>query len=1010
MENNTKKYWKGLEELHQSPEFVKNSKNEFAEELPIEELLSESKVNNPTPRRDFLKALGFGMSAVALAACNEAPVKRAIPYLIKPEEITPGIANYYTSNYNGLGVLVKTREGRPIKIEGNPNDPIAKGGTDAVAQASVLDLYDSSRIKNPMMKGADATWENVDAFVKEALATATNVRIVSNTIISPSTKSVIADFAVKYPSTKHITFDASSYSGMINANNNSFGKAVLPSYNFDKADVIVSFGADFLGTWISPVEYTKQYVQNRNNKSLEAKKMSRHVQFETTLSLTGTNADSRYTHKPSQQGLAVLALYNAIATKAGAATVAGVSVPFEKIINETANELFNAKGKSLVVCGSNDVSVQVAVNAINSLLGNYGTTIDLDNASYQKQGNDAEMIDFVAEMNAGKIDAVIFYNTNPAYNYAKGAEFTEALKKVKTKISFADRADETALLCDVIAPTTHYLESWDDASAKRGVYAVVQPTISTVYNARSAQSSLLVWADATLDYFTYIRNYWEKNIYPQASGFAGFSAFWDAALQTGVVTTTAITPQAYSFNNNLSAVAQTIIAASKNAGKTEVVVYESVAVRDGAHANNPWLLEMPDPVSKVTWDNYAAINPKYAEELGIKENTKVEVTVGSAKLSLPVLMQPGQAMGTIGVAMGYGRTNVGKAGNGVGVNAFPFVTLVNGTFQYFNTNATVTATSEAYELAQTQTHHTYEGRDIIREKSLKEYAHPEKHEGHAEGEGHSKENVDLWAAYPRNGHHHWGMAVDLNSCTGCGACVVACSAENNVPVVGRDEVRRRREMHWIRIDRYYTYESAEGKDITQEKEYNNVENYENVKVIHQPLMCQHCDHAPCETVCPVLATMHSSEGLNQMAYNRCVGTRYCANNCPYKVRRFNWFNYWNDDRFVNFLQDDAAYLALNPDVTTRSRGVMEKCSFCAQRIQAGKLSAKIEKRALKDGDVQSACQQGCPANAIVFGDVNDPESEVSKLIKSDRTYFLLEEINVQPGVGYMTKVRNTIEA
>jgi molybdopterin-containing oxidoreductase family iron-sulfur binding subunit len=846
--------------------------------------------------------------------------------------------------------------------------------------------------------------------VKAALATATNVRIVSNTIISPSTKSVIADFAVKYPSTKHITFDASSYSGMINANNNSFGKAVLPSYNFDKADVIVSFGADFLGTWISPVEYTKQYVQNRNNKSLEAKKMSRHVQFETTLSLTGTNADSRYTHKPSQQGLAVLALYNAIATKAGAATVAGVSVPFEKIINETANELFNAKGKSLVVCGSNDVSVQVAVNAINSLLGNYGTTIDLDNASYQKQGNDAEMIDFVAEMNAGKIDAVIFYNTNPAYNYAKGAEFTEALKKVKTKISFADRADETALLCDVIAPTTHYLESWDDASAKRGVYAVVQPTISTVYNARSAQSSLLVWADATLDYFTYIRNYWEKNIYPQASGFAGFSAFWDAALQTGVVTTTAITPQAYSFNNNLSAVAQTIIAASKNAGKTEVVVYESVAVRDGAHANNPWLLEMPDPVSKVTWDNYAAINPKYAEELGIKENTKVDVTVGSAKLSLPVLMQPGQAMGTIGVAMGYGRTNVGKAGNGVGVNAFPFVTLVNGTFQYFNTNATVTATSEAYELAQTQTHHTYEGRDIIREKSLKEYAHPEKHEAHAEGEGHSKENVDLWAAYPRNGHHHWGMAVDLNSCTGCGACVVACSAENNVPVVGRDEVRRRREMHWIRIDRYYTYESAEGKDITQEKEYNNVENYENVKVIHQPLMCQHCDHAPCETVCPVLATMHSSEGLNQMAYNRCVGTRYCANNCPYKVRRFNWFNYWNDDRFVNFLQDDAAYLALNPDVTTRSRGVMEKCSFCAQRIQAGKLSAKIEKRALKDGDVQSACQQGCPANAIVFGDVNDPESEVSKLIKSDRTYFLLEEINVQPGVGYMTKVRNTIEA
>lgn len=1008
MENNTKKYWKGLEELNQSPEFVKHSKNEFAEELPIDELLSESKVNNPTPRRDFLKALGFGMGAVALAACNEAPVKKAIPYLIKPEEITPGIPNYYTSNYNGLGVLVKTREGRPIKIEGNPNDPISKGGTDAVSQASVLDLYDSSRLKNPMMNNAESTWDAVDKFVKAALATATNVRIVSSTIMSPSSKSVIADFATKYPSTKHITFDASSYSGIINANNNSFGKAVIPSYNFDKAEVIVSFGADFLGTWISPVEYTKQYVSNRNHKSLEAKKMSRHIQFETILSTTGTNADARYAHKPSEQGLAVLALYNAIASKAGAATVSGAAVRFDKIINETATELWNAKGKSLVVCGSNDVSVQVAVNAINSLLGNYGATIDLDNYSNQKQGNDAEMVELVKDMNAGKVDAIIFYGANPAYSYANNAEFVEGLKKVKTKISLADRADETAMLCDVVAPANHYLESWSDVSVKRGVYSVVQPTIAPVYNTRQAQVSLLTWADANADFFTYLRAYWEKNIYPQAGGFAGFSAFWEAALQKGVVVTGMVTPQAYSFNNNLSAVAETIKSAAKNAGKTEVFLYESVQLRDGNHANNPWLLELPDPVSKVTWDNYAAINPQYAAELGIKENTKVEVVAGNTKVLLPVLMQPGQAMGTIGIAIGYGRTAAGKAGNNVGVNVYPMVAVLNGTFQYYNSNVTLNATSESYELAQTQTHHTIEGRDIIREKSLKEYTSHEKHDEHgAHGEGHVK--PELWPDYKYNGHH-WAMAIDLNSCTGCGACVVACSAENNVPVVGRDEVRRRREMHWLRIDRYYSYESKDGKVINKEKEYANVESYENVTVVHQPMMCQHCDHAPCETVCPVLATMHSSEGLNQMAYNRCVGTRYCANNCPYKVRRFNWFNYWNDDRFVNFLHDEAAYLALNPDVTTRSRGVMEKCSFCAQRIQAGKLEAKIEKRALKDGDVQSACQQGCPANAIVFGDMNDPESEVAKLIKSDRTYFVLEEINVQPGVGYMTKVRNTIEA
>lgn len=1034
MENNTKKYWKGLEELHETPDFAKHKHNEFAEDLPMEELLSDTKVNNPTQRRDFLKALGFGMSAVALAACNEAPVHKAIPYLVKPEEIVPGIPNYYTSNVNGLGVLVKTREGRPIKIEGNPNDPISKGGTDAVSQASVLDLYDSSRLKNPTLAGNESTWEAIDKYATAALATATSIRIVSNSIMSPSTKGVIADFAAKYPSTKHITFDASSYSGLINANNNSFGKAVVPSYKFDQADLIVSFAADFLGTWLSPVEFTRQYVSNRGNKSLEQKKMSRHIQFESNLSLTGTNADARYTHKPSQTGVAVLALYNALAVKAGAASVAGVSVPFEKIINETANELWAAKGKSLVVCGSNDVSVQVAVNAINALLGNYGTTIDLDNASNQKQGNDAEMIDLVAEMKAGKVDTIIFYGANPAYNYAKSAEFIAALKNVKTKISFADRADETALLCDAVAPTTHYLESWDDVSARKGVYSVVQPTISPVYNVRSAQQSLLTWSGSTLDYFGYVRAYWEKNIFPQVGG-SSFSSFWENALQTGVVTTASLPAQAYSFNNNLSAVAETIKSAAKNAGKTELVIYESVALRDGAAANNPWLLELPDPISKVTWDNYLAVNPKYAEELGLKTNGLATLKLADASVTLPVLLQPGVAMGTVAVAIGYGRTAVGRAGNNVGVNAYPFVAITNGTFQYNQNSVEVAAAEGEYELAQTQTHHTIEGRDIIRESSLAHFvaghgskdAHhgsghgekaavaaaaltPEEKEGHgATSESHQNVNAELWPAYESKGHH-WAMAIDLNSCTGCGACVVACHAENNVPVVGRDEVRRRREMHWLRIDRYYSYETNEGKTVNREREYNTVENFENVTVVHQPMMCQHCDHAPCETVCPVLASMHSSEGLNQMAYNRCVGTRYCANNCPYKVRRFNWFNYWNDDRFVNYLHDEAAYLALNPDVTARSRGVMEKCSFCAQRIQAGKLEAKIEKRPLKDGDVQSACQQGCPANAIVFGDVNDPNSEVAHLIKSERTYFVLEEINVQPGIGYMAKVRNTIEA
>jgi MoCo/4Fe-4S cofactor protein with predicted Tat translocation signal len=1012
MENNEKKYWKGLEELHETPEFNKFRHNEFAEELPIEDLLSESNIKTPTPRRDFLKVLGFGMSAVALAACNEAPVRKAIPYLIKPEEVTPGVANYYTSSYEGVGVLVKTREGRPIKIEGNPNDPVGMGGTDAAAQASVLDLYDKSRLKNPTLKNAESTWDAVDNYVKtqltEIAAKGGNIRIVSNTVMSPSTKAVIADFAAKYPNTKHITFDASSYSGIINANNNSFGKAVIPSYRFDNADVIVSFDADFLGTWISSCEYTRQYTSNRDHKSLQAKKMSRHIQFETGLSLTGTNADTRFVHKPSQQGLAVLALYNAIAGFAGAAKAGAVTVPFEKIINDTAKELWNAKGKALVVCGSNDVSVQVVINAINALLGSYGTTIDLDNVSYQKQGNDAEMIDLLNDMKAGKVDAVFFYQANPSYNFAKAAEFTEALKKVRLKVSFADRADETALFCDVVAPTTHYLESWGDASAKRGVYSVVQPTIAPVYNSRAAQQSLLLWSDnATNDYYTYIRNYWEKNIFPQVSGMGNFTSFWEGALQKGVVTTVQATPQAYSFTKDINTVADTIRNAAKSSGKIELAIYENVSVGDGRNANNPWLQELPDAVSKVTWDNYAAINPKFAKEIGLEEGDVAEIKSGSNTIKLPVLLQPGQAMGTISVAMGYGRTGAGKAGNGVGANIFPFVSVVNGTFQYSNPSVEVSRTGDTYELAQTQTHHTIEGRDIVKEKTLAEYASGHgKHDAHAEG-GHKV--YDLWPAYKSKGHH-WAMAIDMNACTGCGSCVISCNAENNIPVVGRDEVRRRREMHWLRIDRYYSFKDASGNDVTKEREYDKIDNYEEVTVVHQPMLCQHCDHAPCESVCPVLATMHSSEGLNQMAYNRCVGTRYCANNCPYKVRRFNWFNYWNDDRFANYLHNESAYLALNPDVTTRSRGVMEKCSFCAQRIQAGKLEAKIEKRALKDGDIKVACQQSCSANAIIFGDVNDPESAVAKLIESDRTYFVLEELNVQPGIGYMTKIRNTTEA
>jgi molybdopterin-containing oxidoreductase family iron-sulfur binding subunit len=999
----TKKYWKGLEEMNKTPEFVEKNKNEFAEPLPVEELLEGSGLHTATPRRDFLKAMGFGIGAVSLAACNVAPVVKSVPYLIKPEDVTPGIPNYYASSYIGGSILVKTREGRPIKIEGNPFCTINKGGLTAQAQATVLDLYDNSKLKGPLFKGAESTWDAIDLHVKEQLtkiqASGKTIAIVSNTVNSPSAKSVVTDFITQYPATKHITIDPISYSGIINANETSFGKAVLPQYRFDKANVIVSFGADFLGSWISPVQFTKQYVVNRNLASLEAKRMSRHIQFETGMSMTGTNADSRIAIKLSEEGPALLSLLAEIT----GTTVAGSSLSgnkaAESAIKLAAKELLAAKGAALVICGSNDSATQTIVNAINSALGSYGSTIDLDNPSYQYAGKDADFAVLLADMKAGKVGAVLFLESNPVYNLPNSKEFTEALKKVSLSISFADRADETASLCQIVAPNHNFLESWGDANAVEGYYSLVQPTINPIYNTRQAEQSLLVWSNNPVqDYYTYVRNNWEKSV------LLAVGKKWDDILQSGFVQLPAKAVSSINFVGNTAAAATAIIAQSKSLAKDiELHVYQSVAVGSGNQANNPLLQETPDPVTKVTWDNYAALNPKFAESLGISEFDIVSLRGADYEIELPVLLQPGQAQGTVSVALGYGRTKAGKVGDGVGKNAYPFLTMNNGSYQFTN-HVTITKTGAVEELAQTQTHHSFEGRNIIREATFAEY---KKDPAHGSGNhGAKHETYDLWNKYEQPGHN-WVMAIDLNACTGCGACIVACNTENNVPVVGKDEVRRRREMHWIRIDRYYTF-NEEGKAITEEKEIAHIEGrMENVSVVHQPMMCQHCEHAPCETVCPVLATVHSTEGLNHMAYNRCVGTRYCANNCPYKVRRFNWFNYWNDSRFDNYLNNEFTQLVLNPDVTTRSRGVMEKCSMCIQRIQSGKLKAKMEKRALVDGDVKVACQQTCPANAIVFGDANDPNSEVSKALTNERTYYVLEELNVQPGVGYATKITNT---
>jgi MoCo/4Fe-4S cofactor protein with predicted Tat translocation signal len=1027
MKQSNKRYWKGIEELTNDPAYVKHADKEFPEYLPVSERDGANTESNS--RRDFLKLMGFGIAAASLAAC-EAPVRKAIPYLNKPVDVDPGIPNYYASTYASGGdycsIVVKTREGRPIKVEGNRFSPISKGGTSAQVEASVLSLYDKHRFTSPVSDGNAASWDALDMNVIDNLkaisARGGQIRLVSNTILSPGTKAAIAQFVSAYPTTEHVVYDAISAHGILKANELSFGLTALPSYDFGKAEVIVSFGADFLGTWISPIEFTKQYSATRKIGS-NKKEMSRHFQFESNLSLTGANADYRTPIKPSQEGLAVAALYNALARQMGAATVSTSSVEIDNL-SKAANELLSARGKSLVVSGSNDVNVQLLVNAINSMLDNYGSTIDMATTANYRQGSDARMAELVSEIKGGKVDAIIFYDCNPVYDHPKGAELAESISKIGLKIAIADRPDETTALVDNIAADHHYLESWNDAEPKKGHFSLSQPTITNIFNTRQGQESLLVWSGSeTKEYYTFLRDQWKNQFAGTQNLFSDFDLFWDKALHDGVLNLASEGSQP-TFSGDVSVAAASIARSySADNSATELVLYTKIGIGSGKQGNNPWLQEMPDPITKVTWDNYITISQKQANELGInmKEGftEKVNLSVNGLSFNLPVVVQPGQAYGTIGLALGYGRSNAGRVADGLGVNAFPLLSLKDGAVSYTVLDGvSISATGEKYQIAQTQTHQTYMGREsVVQESTLSEYkedafAGRYRPKIYTEGKYVKPSSISLWKGH-KYSNHHWGMTIDMNSCTGCGACTVACQAENNVAVVGKQEVINRREMHWIRIDRYYS-SSADVSDL------RGLEiAADNPEVTFQPMVCQQCNNAPCETVCPVAATTHSSEGLNQMTYNRCIGTRYCANNCPYKVRRFNWFKYHDNTQFGENLSmnNDLGKMVLNPDVTVRARGVMEKCTFCVQRIQAGKLTAKKEGRRPGDEDITTACASACPADAIVFGDMNNPESNISKILRikeendskvvgEERAYHMLEEINVSPNVWYFTKIRN----
>ncbi len=1055
-------YWKNEAELNPNDSIVeKLRQNEFVEPIPVDGFLGDKEglEATSTNRRDFLKYVGFSTAAASLAAC-EGPVIKSIPYVVAPENIVPGVANYYaTTIANGFdfaNILVKTREGRPIKVE-NHDKAMVAGGANARVQASVLSLYDSTRLQGPKAKGDDVSWDALDNAVKSKVGSlkegGKQIVFLTQTYASPSTARLVTEFKATYANTTHVTYDAIAEEAALSAFEAKYGERALADYDFEKADLIISFGADFLGDWQGG-GYDKGYSKGRVPKN---GKMSRHVQFEANMSLTGANADKRVAMAPTFQKIALAKLYAALNGSSVGGELLGEA---QKTLDSVVAQIRKKKSKAVVVSGIDDVNVQTVVLAINELLGS--EAFDPRSPRYVRQGNAKAVSQLVSDMNAGKIGLLVMDGVNPMYTLPNAAEFKTGLEKVDLSVAFSSNWNETTELTTYAAASNHYLESWGDVELKKGHFGLMQPTIKELFDTRQFQGALLKWMGSDKSYYDYIKETWNTSILGGQS--------WNQALQDGVFQAHAelmanegpVDPMAVvkpvidkelavasPSEENMDAIsieaAVRQLANQTGVDGMELVLYPKIGMGDGQQAGNPWLQEFPDPITRVSWDNYVTVSKKDAETLGL-ENKHVangglngsytKVTVNGVTIEkVPVIIQPGQAIGSVGLSLGYGKTVGMKSEMQTGVNAYP---LYQGL-----TNVQVVKLEKVageHEFACIQLHKTMMGRgDIIKETTLEifntkdhaEWNHvPQVSLDHQEVPAVS---VSLWDNFDRSIGHHFNMSIDLNACTGCGACIIACHAENNVPVVGKAEVRKSRDMHWLRIDRYYSSESTFEEDIIAKEEADGVGlgNYmfgdrqgdgslstfdrledpsANPQVAFQPVMCQHCNHAPCETVCPVAATSHGRQGQNQMAYNRCVGTRYCANNCPYKVRRFNWFLYNNNDEFDFHMNNDLGKMVVNPDVNVRSRGVIEKCSMCIQRTQKTILDAKRDGRLVKDGEFQTACSAACNNGAIVFGDINDKESKIAALKTSDRMYHLLEHVGTQPNVFYHVKVRNTNEA
>jgi len=1019
-----KTYWKSADQLNEGNPIIEQlEQKEFAEHIPVNEFLGDSETleDSSTSRRDFLKYVGFSTAAATLAAC-EGPVIKSVPYVVQPEQIRPGVANYYATaiadGFDFASVLIKTREGRPIKVENNSDAPVL-GGANARVHASVLSLYDVKRLQGPKANGTDITWEDlnlqVGAKLKALAATGKEVIILTQTFASPTTSKIVADFITAYPNVKHVTYDSVSESAALDAFETAYGVRALADYDFSKADAIVSVGADILGDWQGggyDSAYSKKRVPHRNHGKGH---MSQHFQFEANMTLSGAAADFRFPATPTQQKNILAHLYAAITGTSVSGTLkAGMQAKLDKAV-----EALKAAGsKAIVVSGIQEVGAQQLVLAINNHI--QSEVMNANTPRLIRQGSATEVANVITAVKNGTIGGLITVGVNPAVTLADGAAFAEGLKKLDLSVAFSLKEDETALASQYVAAVPHYLEAWGDYEFKAGSFALAQPTIRPLFDTKQFQDVLLAWTGSSQTYYDAIQSNWSDSVIGSPS--------WNTVLHDGFFQTEVTTENNYQ-GTVLTAEAAALAAASSKG--LELTLYTKTGIGDGQQANNPWLQEFPDPITRVSWDNYITVAAADAEAAGLKNvnvangalnGSYAQVTVGGTTLTVPVLIQPGQAKGSIGLALGYGEKAGLQEEMQVGVNAFVF-------YNDFNTvqEVSISLADGFHEFACVQLHNTLMGRgDIIKETTLevfntkdKKYwnAMPLVSKNHMEQEV-TSEGVDMWQNFDRSIGHHFNLSIDLNACTGCGACVIACHSENNVPVVGKTEVRRSRDMHWLRIDRYYSSETSfAGDNETKDNidglgdsltTFGEMENpSENPQVTFQPVMCQHCNHAPCETVCPVAASSHGRQGQNHMAYNRCVGTRYCANNCPYKVRRFNWFLYNQNDEFDYHMNNDLGRMVLNPDVVVRSRGVMEKCSMCIQKTQKTILDAKLDGRPIVDGEFQTACSNACSNGAMTFGDINDKESEITKLKENDRMYHLLESVGTKPNVMYQTKVRNT---